>query len=136
MTVGVRTIGLAGLIREARAADEQQIAADLAGVMSRAAEIVVAHARSTAPDRQTRRASTAVVASRSATRGVVRLDPSKVPWVIASEFGHSTRRNLPARDPSGRYVYPAITAKRAQVAGEVESELLRILTPKLESPRD
>jgi HK97 gp10 family phage protein len=129
----VRVEGLAQLRRQLRQLENVDALTDVRQGLKRAAGIVAQDARSRVPVRSGR-ARASIRAQASGNRALVVGGKKSVPYYGWLDFGGRTPRRqiAPWRGsgggpPKGRFIYPAIAAKRRQVADEVEDALRRAI---------
>ncbi len=129
MTDAIRIVGLREFQRGLRQLDAGLPKA-LRVAMNSAADVIVAEARPRVPRGPSGRAAASVVAR--STRGRARVEGGgrRAPYYPWLDFGGTIRPRGPIRRPfigrTGRYIYNAFFARRAQFTERLSDELVKV----------
>lgn len=127
MAEAIRVSGIREL-RDALRQLDRELAKELAAGLAEAAEIVAAAARPKVPSRSGRAAGS-IKARKKQTGAAIAVGGAKAPYFPWLDFGGRTGRNKSVRRPfikEGRYLYPALSDKNAEVKAKVDEVLERM----------
>lgn len=126
----LRVVGLVDLQKALRDVDKD-LPKELAAGLAEAAEIVASAARAKMPQR-TGRAAGAVKAKKAQRAATIAMGGTAAPYGPWLDFGGSVGRQKMTKRPffkEGRYIYPTLRQKRAEVAAKID-EVLKEMAKK------